>query len=519
MGLPCKTASCFQLGVRFPDGTLQTTAAVGSGGTVTSFSAGTLSPLFITSVATPTTTPSLTFSLSTQGNHVVLAGPTSGGPLSPTFRLLVTSDIPNLPASIITSGQLALARGGTAADLSGTGGTSFVLRQSTAGAAITVSQLAYSDISGTVPTPPSGSVLWSALGNASGNLTLANGTNTTEFDQTANTIWLWKNTTVATVSTTNASPLLELAANYWTGAASTADTWTIGSSLAAGTNGVSTLSIAHSGSTGQSLVLVPAGAANVPSLCIGVSTVGFWQSSNALNLQTVASGTSSLNLYVGSTNCAVLNFSSTLCTLQHNVNTGTMKIQGQATTGTVAAVTLTNGNNFTGTSGTQVGVQAQAAFAPTSGTAIFVPFTVLASVNQTGGANGNYTALKINVVETALGGSANLLLDLQAGAAGGTSKFSVTNGGHLNSVADFAGQATITAGGTTKAVSFTVNYTGTGQPIIILTPTSDPLVAGTPVGYWVTYSGGAGAWTGFTVNIQTALAGDVTFNYIVVGNR
>jgi hypothetical protein len=83
--------------------------------------------------------------------------------------------------------------------------------------------------------------------------------------------------------------------------------------------------------------------------------------------------------------------------------------------------------------------------------------------------------------------------------------------------ADFAGQATVTAGGTTKAVSFAANYTGTGQPVIVLTPTSDPLALGVPVGYWVTYSGGAGAWTGFTVNIQTALAGDVVFNYIVIG--
>ena len=83
--------------------------------------------------------------------------------------------------------------------------------------------------------------------------------------------------------------------------------------------------------------------------------------------------------------------------------------------------------------------------------------------------------------------------------------------------ADFAGQATITAGQTTKAVSFVANYAGTGQPVIILTPTSDPLALGVPVGYWITYSGGAGAWTGFSVNIQTALAGNVTFNYLVVG--
>src|SRR5271168_2393614 len=41
----------------------------GGSGTVTSFSAGTLSPLFTTSVGTSTTTPALTFSLSTAGAH------------------------------------------------------------------------------------------------------------------------------------------------------------------------------------------------------------------------------------------------------------------------------------------------------------------------------------------------------------------------------------------------------------------------------------------------------------------
>ena len=95
---------------------------------------------------------------------------------------------------------------------------------------------------------------WSVLGNAAANLILSNAGYTTEFDQTSNVAWLWKNTTVATSGTTNASPLLELAANYWTGAASAADTWTIGSSLAAGTNGASTLSITHSGSTGAALI-------------------------------------------------------------------------------------------------------------------------------------------------------------------------------------------------------------------------------------------------------------------------
>lgn len=77
----------------------------------------------------------------------ILAGPTTGADDFPTYRSAVAADIPNLDAAKITTGKLALARGGTNADLSGTGGTSQVLRQSSAAAAITVGQLAASDLS------------------------------------------------------------------------------------------------------------------------------------------------------------------------------------------------------------------------------------------------------------------------------------------------------------------------------------------------------------------------------------
>jgi hypothetical protein len=66
--------------------------------------------------------------------------------------ILQVADIPSLPASQITSGQLALARGGTNAALSSTGGAHNFLKQSSSGAAITVGQPAFSDISGTATT-------------------------------------------------------------------------------------------------------------------------------------------------------------------------------------------------------------------------------------------------------------------------------------------------------------------------------------------------------------------------------
>jgi hypothetical protein len=93
---------------------------------------------------------------------------------------------------------------------------------------------------------------------------------------------------------------------------------------------------------------------------------------------------------------------------------------------------------MTGTSGVQTGATiglgattgaGQLIFAPTSGSANFVALQVNPKVNQTSSASGSYTGLLVNVVETALLGTSNKLLDLQAGTTGGTSQFSITNKG------------------------------------------------------------------------------------------
>lgn len=75
--------------------------AAGSG-TVTSFSAGDLAPLFTTSEATATTTPALTFALTAAAQNAVLAGPTSGAG-APAYRALVAADLPDLSATYQTS--------------------------------------------------------------------------------------------------------------------------------------------------------------------------------------------------------------------------------------------------------------------------------------------------------------------------------------------------------------------------------------------------------------------------------
>lgn len=116
-------------GLDLTSGTLSVTAA---GGTVTSFSAGTLSPLFTTSVATSTTTPALTFALSNAsantwfGNNTGSAASpayNSAGTISSVNDTNITLALGGTPAnSVLNSvsftmgwtGTLAVSRGGTA---------------------------------------------------------------------------------------------------------------------------------------------------------------------------------------------------------------------------------------------------------------------------------------------------------------------------------------------------------------------------------------------------------------------
>ncbi len=71
-----------------------------SNATVSSFSAGNLSPLFTTSVSTATTTPALTFTLSNAAQNSVLAGPASGGAGAPSYQtapIISAANMTNFP--------------------------------------------------------------------------------------------------------------------------------------------------------------------------------------------------------------------------------------------------------------------------------------------------------------------------------------------------------------------------------------------------------------------------------------
>jgi hypothetical protein len=75
-------------------------------------------------------------------------------------------------------------------------------------------------------------------------------------------------------------------------------------------------------------------------------------------------------------------------------------------------------------------------------------------------ASGSYTGFLVNMVETALNGSSNKLLDLQAGAAGGTSQFAIKNNGKVLTYG-----AITTIGGGVPAEYATVDLTTQGAAI------------------------------------------------------
>ena len=98
--------------------------------------------------------------------------------------LAASATIDTTNAANITGGRLALARGGTHADLSATGGTSQVLKQTTVGGDVTVGQLAAGDISGlaasaTTDTTNASNISSGTLANArlSANVVLNNTSN------------------------------------------------------------------------------------------------------------------------------------------------------------------------------------------------------------------------------------------------------------------------------------------------------------------------------------------------------
>lgn len=94
------------------DGTNTSWQAVAGTGTVTYVGMTVPAELSVTP-ASITTTGTFAVTWATETANYVFAGPTTGTAATPTFRALVSADIPSLAASKITSGTLAVSIGGT----------------------------------------------------------------------------------------------------------------------------------------------------------------------------------------------------------------------------------------------------------------------------------------------------------------------------------------------------------------------------------------------------------------------
>ena len=211
----------------------------------------------------------------TGGSHKVLFQTTLGGAITvaqPNFAdlagtiALSQTPLTTLGDLLIVNGTPALAR------LAGnTTSTKNFLTQTGTGS------VSAAPVWGTIATGdlPSG-YPWNFLGNATGALTIANGTNATTFNQTWGATWTWANTPAATSGGNDSSPILNLSGTYWNGLpASATDSWTIQDVLGSGTNPTSTLTLTHSGSGGT--VNFGLGAAGISATNYSVSPGGTYQ--------------------------------------------------------------------------------------------------------------------------------------------------------------------------------------------------------------------------------------------------
>lgn len=121
------------------------------------------------------------------------------------------------------------------------------------------------------------SVTWNGISNPTGNLTLTMGTNTSTFNQTTAATWLWANVTNAVSGVPQSSPILSLRGTYFTGATSANDSFSMQVVESTTSNGPSTFTFTHSGSSGIAAVSMPnliLTGFTSPGLCLSTSSTG-----------------------------------------------------------------------------------------------------------------------------------------------------------------------------------------------------------------------------------------------------
>src|ERR1700677_771490 len=551
-----------------------------SGGTVTNFSAGNLSPIFTSSVATSTTTPALTFTLTNAAQNAFLAGPSSGGAGAPTYRAIVASDIPALayvtsvalavPSIFSVSGSPVTSSGTITIGLA-TETANYVWAGPSSGSAATPTfrALVTADLpsgTGTVTSVSTGNLspiftasvatstttpaLSFSLSNAAQNAFLAgpssggtgaptyraivtadlpSGTGTVTSFSSGNLSPLFT-TSVATSTTTPAlsftlstqsANLIFAGPSSGTAVAPTFRSLVLAdlpsypwSSLG---NAAANLSLSNAGFTttfNQTCAVAWPWANTTAGTSTSTNTSpshvfarNYWNgSASAVDTwtfgpQALLPGTNQVSSFLiaqsgsggAGTTLAVIGNAGTAVTLSLGAASGSLSSTGTLYTGTIIT---TDGTNF------KMAVSATLKAVRISSDSSLFWYN-----------NVNYAS---GTADTSLSRSAAGVIAVGTGTQGSTAGNLALNRTNISG-ADHAGTATITAAATSVSVAYAANYTGAAAPVVVVTPTSDPLAAGIPVGYWVVATGSTTAWTGFTINIQTALTGNVTFNYIVMG--
>jgi hypothetical protein len=346
----------------------------GGGGTVSSFSSGNLSPLFTTSVGTPTTTPSLSFSLSNAGAHTWF-GNNTGGSAAPSYTAAGNLTEATSAVLTITGSSTLLAN------------TTIQVIQATTSTNGYLSSADWNTFNGKQSTGLSW--LLASGGTLSGPNTIV-GTTTNiikySFASLGTTVvdgaGLWfSNSTAAAAGAQQISPIITFEGQGWktTGTASVQTLWQIYNLPVQGSANPTTNLIFQSKVAGSS------------------TNGGLTLASDGAILLTQAHGLK-INDAAGLGNVGgiTLNGSSAVAN-QIQVNTGFIINQPSTWNATSGiGITINPGNTVTPTSGAITGSSFAGFFSPASGTAAFTAVSITTAINQTGGSNGSITYLDIN---------------------------------------------------------------------------------------------------------------------------
>lgn len=276
---------------------LDTTGGGTGGGSVNIFSSGNLSPLFTTSVATPTTTPALSFVLSNAAANTIFGNATSGS-AAPSFGQLVTGQITN---SAVTLAKIQNAVSSSKLIGSGATGSGTAYSEITLGTGLSMSGTTLNStgggvtqLTGPVTAGPGSGVLATAISNSA--VTLANIANAT-----ANSVLLGAGTTGS------GSPYTQISLGTGLSMSGTTLNVSTGSGNVTGTGTTGTIpvftgisSIGNSIMTQPDVNTIALGSGNTGTFDLGKITVN-GSSSGTITIQPqAAAGTFNFNLPITS---------------------------------------------------------------------------------------------------------------------------------------------------------------------------------------------------------------------------